>query len=202
MSGFVKDTYMTISSPGTGQYSEKRSRFMAFADHVESEQEAMAFISNLKSKYHDARHVCYAYIIGKQGEAYRQNDDGEPSGTGGRPILGQLHSANLTYAVVAVVRYFGGVKLGPGPLAVAYKTAAALALQDCRIEEKVVMSHFKVSVPYADADLAMRFVRNAGGQVMPHSYTENGPILTVSIREKEDPALRDKLSHILSLKIL
>ena len=202
MDGLTKDKYMTITSPGPGQYSEKRSRFIAFADHVESEQEAMAFISKLKGKYHDARHVCYAYMIGKQGEAYRLNDDGEPSGTGGRPILGQLHSANLTYAVVAVVRYFGGVKLGPGPLAVAYKTAATLALQDCQVEEKVVMSQFKVSVTFADADLAMRFVRNAGGQVIPDSYTENGPILTVSIREKEDPALRDKLSHIPSLKIL
>ena len=202
MSETITDTYKTIVSPGTGQYTEKRSRFLAFASHAESEEEALGFVAELKNKYHDARHVCYAYIVGNQREAYRQNDDGEPSGTGGRPILGQLHSFGITYVVVAVVRYFGGVKLGPGPLAVAYKTAAAEALSNCPIEEVVIKSKFKVSVPYADADVAMRFVRNAGGMVVPESYTETGPLLSVTIREKDAAALRDKLSNILSLNFL
>lgn len=202
MTDTAKDTYRTVTQSGTGQYTEKRSRFIAFANHADSEEEAMDFVAQLKNKYHDARHVCYAYIVGNTGEAYRQNDDGEPSGTGGRPILGQLHSFDLTYTVVAVVRYFGGVKLGPGPLAVAYKTATAEALGKCRIEEVVVKARFSVSLPYADADVAMRYVRSAGGEVVPESYSENGPILSVTIRQKDAQALRDKLSNILSLKFV
>ena len=196
------DTYTTLTSASETQLTEKRSRFLAFAIHVDTEEEAKSVVASYKKKYYDARHVCYAYVIGNKGEITRANDDGEPSGTAGRPILGQIQSRQLTYTVGIVVRYFGGVKLGTGPLGVAYKTAIGEALDLAEKEEKIITTSFKVSVPYAEADVAMRFIRDIGANIQSRDYDESGTILTISVRMDDEQALREKLSKILTLKFV
>ena len=196
------DTYLTLNSPSDFQLTEKRSRFLAFAQHIDSESEAKEVVAAYKKKYYDARHVCYAYVVGNQSEQTRANDDGEPSGTAGRPILGQILSKGLTYTLVIVVRYFGGVKLGTGPLGVAYKTAAAEALNLCEVKECVMKDEFKIDVPYSDADVAMRFVREAQAEITARDYSATGTILTISVRLDDEVALRERLSKILSLRFL
>lgn len=196
------DTYLTLRTPSEYQLTEKRSRFLAFACHVSCEQEAKDVVAAYKKKYYDARHVCYAYVVGNRSEHTRANDDGEPSGTAGRPILGQLQSRSLTYALVIVVRYFGGVKLGTGPLGVAYKTAASEALDLCEQEECIMKSTFRIDAPYSDADTAMRFIREAGADITARDYSATGTILTVSVRLDDEQALRDRLAKILSLRFV
>lgn len=194
------DTYLTLDQPGEGYLTEKRSRFPAFAMHVDSEEEAKALVAQYKKKYYDARHVCYAYVIGDHGERTRSNDDGEPSGSAGVPILGRLRAAGLTYALVIVVRYFGGVKLGTGGLAVAYKTAAAEAIAAATVKECIVKARFQVEVPYADADVMQRFVKEADADIVERNYTDKGVIAAISIRLTGEAALRTRLAQILSLK--
>lgn len=198
----MHDTYRTLASSGEAIYTEKRSKFLAFAHHVSSEEEAKSIVQSIKKKYYDARHVCYAYALGFNGEHTRSNDDGEPSGSAGKPILGQLRSADVTFTLVAVVRYFGGVKLGTGGLAVAYKTAAAEALSAAIIEERIMEEDFTVSVPYADADVAMRFIREGGGNIIERNYTETDNLLTIRIRQAGLEDLRERLKKILSLKFI
>lgn len=196
------DTYVTIQGKAEAQLTEKRSRFLAFAHHVDSEEEAKTLVAQYKKEYYDARHVCYAYTLGNDGSQTRANDDGEPSGTAGRPILGQIVSQGLTYVLLIVVRYFGGVKLGTGPLGVAYKTVAAEALAIAERKECIVTSSFRISAPYADADVAMRFVREAGAQITARDYTATDTLLTVSVRQDDEQALCERLSKILSLQFL
>lgn len=196
------DTYLTIKQSAETQITEKRSRFIAFILHVQTEEEAKSIIATYKKKYYDARHVCYAYVIGNKGEHTRANDDGEPSGTAGRPILGQLVSHNLTYCLGIVVRYFGGVKLGTGPLGVAYKTAISEAIALSEVEEKIITSTFKIAVPYADADTAMRFIREAGAIITQRDYTAQDTIMTVEVRLDDELNLRERLSKILSLTFI
>lgn len=196
------DTYLTLNGQSEAQLTEKRSRFLAFAFHVDNEDEAKTIVSDYKKKFYDARHVCYAYIIGNNGEKTRSNDDGEPSGTAGRPILGQIQSRNLTYTLGIVVRYFGGVKLGTGPLGVAYKTVIGEALDLCEHTECIMKTTFKLSAPYADADVAMRFIREAGAEIIEREYTASENLLTVSIRLNDELSLRERLSKILSLKFI
>lgn len=196
------DTYTTLQAPAEAQLTEKRSRFMAFAHPVADEEEAKAIIAGYKKKYHDARHVCYAYALGETGQTTRANDDGEPSGTAGRPILGQIASAGLTYTLVAVVRYFGGVKLGTGPLAVAYKTVTADVLTQAPRCERIITSTLRISAPYADADVAMRYVREAGATITARDYTATETLLTISVRRDDADFLRQRLSGILSLRFI
>lgn len=196
------DTYLTIKQSAETQITEKRSRFIAFILHVQTEEEAKSIIATYKKKYYDARHVCYAYVIGNKGEHTRANDDGEPSGTAGRPILGQLVSHNLTYCLGIVVRYFGGVKLGTGPLGVTYKTAISEAIALSEVEEKIITSTFKIAAPYADADTAMRFIREAGAIITQRDYTAQDTIMTVEVRLDDELNLRERLSKILSLTFI
>lgn len=196
------DTYLTIKQSAEIQITEKRSRFIAFILHVQTEEEAKSIIATYKKKYYDARHVCYAYVIGNKGEHTRANDDGEPSGTAGRPILGQLVSHNLTYCLGIVVRYFGGVKLGTGPLGVAYKTAINEAIALSEVEEKIITSTFKIAAPYADADTAMRFIREAGAIITQRDYTAQDTIMTIEVRLDDELNLRERLSKILSLTFI
>lgn len=196
----MADTYLTIKTPAESQLTEKRSRFLSFIMHVSTEEEAKNIVSSYKKKFYDARHVCYAYIIGNQGNITRSCDDGEPSGTAGRPILGQLVSHQLTYSIGIVVRYFGGVKLGTGPLGVAYKTAIHEAIELAEIEEKIVTTFFTVSVPYADADVAMRFVREEEARIIERNYTDQDTLLTIEVRLDSVEILRNKLAKILSLR--
>lgn len=198
----MTDSYQTIAATGEAQYTESRSRFLAFAHHVEDEAEVKALLADYRRQYYDARHVCYAYVLGNEGETTRPNDDGEPSGTAGRPIIGQIRSAGLTYALVVVVRYFGGVKLGTSRLAVAYKTAAADAIAAATVEERIVSARFTVSVPYADADVAMRYIREAGAAITQRDYTATDNLLTVEVRLTDEQALRERLAKILTLHVI
>lgn len=196
------DTYLTLKTPAEAQLTEKRSRFLAFVFHVANEAEAKEIVAQYKKKYYDARHVCYAYVLNDDSSSTRANDDGEPSGTAGRPILGQILSRNLTYTLAIVIRYFGGVKLGTGPLGVAYKSVAAEALDLAEIEECIVKNLFTVSVPYADADTAMRFIREAGAEITGRNYTATDTLLDVSVRLNDEEALRERLAKILTLHFL
>lgn len=196
------DHYLTLSTAGEATYVEKRSRFQAFAMHVESEEEVKEVVERYRKEYYDARHVCYAYALGVGGERFRAVDDGEPGGSAGKPIHGQIVSRGLTEVLVIVVRYFGGVKLGTGGLCVAYKTAAGDALDAATTEERVLTEVVTAEVPYPDADTAMRFGRNAGGEMLTPDYTATSTLLHFRIRQSEAEALRQALTKIHTLRII
>ena len=199
----MTDEYKTITDHiGEGFYSEKRSKFLAFAHHVNDVEDVKRLVAEYRKKYYDARHVCYAYVLGNAGESTRAQDDGEPSGTAGRPILGQIISRGLTYVMVLVVRYFGGVKLGTGPLGVAYKTVAGEALDEAEKETCIVCDQIKVAAPYAEADVAMRFVREAGADITARDYTATEILLTESVRLDDEAKLRERLAKILTLRFI
>ena len=198
----VMDTFITLKTQSKSQLTEKRSRFLAFALPVKDEKEAKEQVAFYKKEFYDARHVCFAYVIGNEGEIIRANDDGEPNGTAGRPILGQIQTRNLTYTLCIVVRYFGGVKLGTGPLGVAYKTAIGEALDKAEKIEKVISKEFNIYIPYADADVAMRFVREAKAEIISRDYNDSGTILTIKVRRDDVETLCNRLSKILSLKFI
>ena len=196
------DTYLTLSAGGEAVYTEKRSKFYAFAEHVDDEESAKARVAALRKQFYDARHVCFAYVLDFDGQRTRSNDDGEPSGTAGRPILGALRSAGLTFTLAVVVRYFGGVKLGTGGLVVAYREAAAAAIAEATVEERLIMEQFRVEVPYTDADVAMRYIRDGGGEITARDFSAEGTTLTIEIRASLLAPLRERLGKILSLRFL
>jgi uncharacterized YigZ family protein len=165
-----EDTFKTIKAPGEGLYKEKGSRFLAFANPVESVDEAKSLLEIYKKKYHDARHICYAYNIGPKGEDFRVYDDGEPSGTAGRPIFGQIQSYGLTNILVVVVRYFGGILLGTGGLALAYKSAAAESIQKGEIVEKTVDIDFTIYFESAYMNNVMRILKSFDAQILSKDY--------------------------------
>lgn len=190
----MEDKYLTITDQGAeGSYSEKRSRFLAFAHHVETEEDVKTLVTAYRKKYFDARHVCYAYVLGYQGERTRANDDGEPAGSSGQPILRQLRSFGLTFTLVIVVRYYGGVNLGTGGLVVAYKTAAGEALSASTIEERFVKSEFQAHIPYAEVDKAMRTIRALDAEVLHREYTATETILSLRCRLSYEMELKEKL---------
>lgn len=196
------DTYLTLSDSAEYQLTEKRSRFLAYVHPAATENEAKKIVAHYRKQYYDARHVCYAYIIGKDGATTRSSDDGEPSGTAGRPLLLQLQRRELTNVVAIVVRYFGGVKLGTGPLGVAYRTAISTALDLAPLKECIIKTSFRISTPYSEADTAMRFIREANAHITEHEYTATHTILTVSVRLDDEGALRDRLAKILTLEFV
>ena len=156
----MKDLYRTIKGKAEGTYSELRSKFLAFALPVRTAEEALALVAQYQKEYFDARHVCWAYRLGAEGEDWRANDNGEPSGTAGKPILGQIVSADLSDVLVIVVRYFGGVKLGTSGLIVAYRTAAAEALAAAEFMERTVDETVVIRFSYEQMNLVMRVVKD------------------------------------------
>ena len=156
----IQDTYKSIAAPSDGLYKELGSRFIASAWPVETEEEVKAVVDGLKKKYHDARHHCYAYRLGLDGGRFRANDDGEPSGSAGRPILGQIDSAGLSDVLVVVVRYFGGIKLGIPGLIRAYKTSTADALANARVIDKVAGRWYTLHFPYDDLPAVMKLAKD------------------------------------------
>ena len=160
------DTYKTIAKPAEGSYSEKRSKFLAYAFPVQNEQEVKQRLAEIQKKHWDARHHCYAYILGPNKDAYRLNDNGEPSGTAGRPIYGQLLSKDLTNTLVIVVRYFGGIKLGVSGLQNAYKVAAREALDAAVIEERTVQEQYRVTFEYVKMNDIMQILKDPEVQVL------------------------------------
>ena len=191
------DKYRTIKEKaiGEGFYSEKRSKFLAFAHHVESAEEALEIIKEYKKKYYDARHCCYAYRVGADGADCRANDDGEPSSTAGKPILGQIDSNGLTNTLVCVVRYFGGVKLGTGGLIVAYREAAADALSNSKNEERFVEEEIKLTFTYPMMNDVMRVVKDMNPHIVSQQF-DNTCEITLSIRKGKAEELRTRLKNL------
>ena len=194
------DTYKTLAGPAEGLYKEKGSKFLAFAYPVRTIDEVKAHLEQLRKDYFDARHHCYAYILGPTKDAYRANDDGEPSGTGGRPIYGQLLSADLTDTLVVVVRYFGGVLLGASGLANAYKTAARDAIEHAEIIEKTIDIHYRLHFEYAAMNDVMRIIKDFG--LVPTNQDFNLDCrLDVSVRQSQSNRLYDAVAQLRTVKI-
>lgn len=198
----MKDSFLTIEKVAEGLYTEKRSKFISFAIPVNTIEDVQCELKTYQKKYFDARHVCYAYILGNDGETSRSSDDREPSGTAGRPILGQLRSQNLTNILLIVVRYFGGTELGAANLGRAYKTAAADALTKAQIKEIVIMDSLVFESPYTEIDRAMRIARDLGGKIVSQTYADQSVKLKVNIRSGKIAELKKELSAIYTIKFL
>ncbi|MCM1041574.1 MAG: YigZ family protein [Bacteroides sp.] len=187
------DTYLTLAAPAQGLYKEKGSKFLAFAYPVETEQEIKDLIEKLRKEYYDARHHCYAYVLGSRQEVYRANDDGEPSSTAGKPIHGQILSFGLTNVLVVVVRYFGGTKLGTSGLINAYKTATNDALAQAETVEKVVMRAYGLRFPYERMNQVMRIVKDLRLQVLGQE-ADSECRMRVSVRLSECVRFEEKFT--------
>lgn len=192
----MADTYKTVSKEvGEGFYSEKRSKFLAFVRHVDSVDEAMAIVKEYRKKYYDARHCCYAYVLGSDRADFRANDDGEPSSTAGKPILGQLNRLELTDVLVVVIRYYGGVNLGTGGLIVAYRTATEDALSKAVIEEKFVEERITYRFTYPMINAVMRVVKETGARIVSQSF-DNDCEIVLSIRQSLAEGLQARLDKL------
>ena len=192
------DIYKTIKSPSEGTYTEKRSKFLAFAFPVSSVDEVKQLVADYQKKYYDARHVCYAYMLGSERKEFRANDNGEPSGTAGKPILGQINSNELTDILIIVVRYFGGVKLGTSGLIVAYRQAAAEAITSAEIIEKTVDEDVTFFFEYPFMNDVMRIVKEENPQIVAQGF-DNDCSMTLRIRKDSMPRLRVRLEKVSSL---
>ena len=196
----TEDTYKTIAAPAESVYTEKRSKFIAIALPVRTLAEIKAYLDEYQKKYYDARHVCYAYMLGAERKEFRANDNGEPSGTAGKPILGQINSNELTDILVIVVRYFGGIKLGTSGLIVAYKTAAAQALSEAQIIEKTVDEQVTVVFEYPFMNDIMRIVKEESPEILNQSY-DMDCVMTLRIRKSQMPRLRIRLEKVETARI-
>lgn len=192
----MADTYKTVSKEVCeGFYSEKRSKFLAFVHHVDSVDEAMAIVKEYRKKYYDARHCCYAYVLGSDRADFRANDDGEPSSTAGKPILGQLNRLELTDVLVVVIRYYGGVNLGTGGLIVAYRTATEDALSKAVIEEKFVEERITYRFTYPMINAVMRVIKETGARIVSQSF-DNDCEIVLSIRQSLAEGLQARLDKL------
>jgi len=189
------DEYLTIKNTSEGFYSEKRSKFLAFAHHVETVDEVKTLLADYRKKYYDARHVCYAYMLGAGREDFRANDDGEPSSTAGKPILGQINSNELTDILIVVVRYYGGVNLGTSGLIVAYREAAADAIAHAEIETRQVEEVITYDFPYVMMNDVMRIVKEMQPRIVAQTY-DNTCQIKLAIRQSEAPQLRSRLEKL------
>jgi len=191
----TSDAYYTIKRSSQGFYKEKGSKFIALAYHVRTEEEIKEIQHNLRKEYHDARHHCYAYVIGFNGEAWRANDDGEPSSTAGKPIHGQILSRNLTNTLVVVIRYFGGTKLGVSGLINAYKTAASEALDSAEIVMRTVNDIYRLSFDYDDTNDVMRLIKDDGINILEQNFGAACDML-LAIRQGLVEQVLDKVEKI------
>ena len=191
----MTDVYYTIAAPAEAQIREKMSRFIAFAHPAHSVDEAKEIIEKYRNEYHDARHVCWAYTIGADRALWQLNDNGEPSGTAGKPILGQINSFNLTDIVIVVVRYFGGIKLGTPGLIAAYRTAAREAIEQAQIIECHDMSEIIFHFPYQAMNDVMRVLKRSEATVTDRRF-DNTCEITLTIRKDHYDSLRTTLLNI------
>lgn len=189
------DTYLTLSEPSEAVVREKMSRFLAFAAPVNSVDEAKEFIARYQREYHDARHVCWAYMIGIERITYQSSDNGEPSGTAGKPILGQINSFNLSDVAIVVVRYFGGIKLGTPGLIAAYRQAAREAIENGTIIEKTVMENIVVQFGYEVTNSVMKIVKALNLKVLSQKF-DNICELRLSVRAAETESVRSRFADI------
>jgi len=195
-----KDTYLSIRSESSGQYKEKGSKFLAFAYPVGSVEDVKLKLDSLRKQYHDARHHCYAYILGPEASVYRANDDGEPKHSAGDPILNQIRSFNLSDTLIVVVRYFGGTKLGIPGLVNAYKTSALLALENNRVIKKIVTVQITATFPYEAMGEIMRLVKEPDVKIIHQQFTDHCQI-KLSVRKSLSNEICERLSGIREVKI-
>lgn len=191
------DSYKTISEKkiGEGYYTEKRSKFLAFSHHVETVEEVKEIVAQYRKKYFDARHVCWAYMLGDERTDFRANDDGEPSSTAGKPILGQINSRELTNILVVVIRYYGGVNLGTGGLIVAYREAASLALDDSETEERLIEERITYSFTYVMMNDVMRIVKDMQPRIVSQTF-DNTCEIVLAIRRSQAEELKKRLAQL------
>ncbi|HOP58014.1 MAG TPA: YigZ family protein [Bacteroidales bacterium] len=196
----IQDTYKTIKKISYGLYREKGSKFIALASPVSDEHEVKRIIDEVKKEHHDAKHHCYAYVLGKDEDVWRINDDGEPSGTAGRPILGQIKSFGLTNILIIVTRYFGGKLLGVSGLTIAYKTAARSALENASFIERVLSERYELKYPYSAMQNVMTLLKEYDIEQSEHVFDLTCKIvIQVRLSLKED--LLSRLSRIDDLTI-
>ncbi len=197
----MKDTFLTIESESEGFFKDKGSKFLAYAFPVIDEEDIKGHIDVLKKKYYDARHHCYAYVLGNEGEQYRANDDGEPNHSAGDPILGQIRSKDLTNVLVVVVRYFGGTKLGVPGLINAYKTSTAEALNLAQIIEKQITESITIRFGYPMMNDVMRIVKNYDLNIT-HQNMELTCEMTLEIRQKLLEEVIDKINLLQGVDLI
>lgn len=191
----MSDIFYTIESTSEAIYREKMSRFLAFAVPVKSADEARQVIKDYQNKFHDARHVCWAYMIGPQRLEFQLNDNGEPSGTAGKPILGQINSFNLTDIVIVVVRYFGGIKLGTSGLIVAYREAAKMAIEEASIVECHDMAQISFTFPYMSMNDVMKIGKSGDVRIVEQQF-DNSCSMTIEMRLDFFDSIRQRLLSI------
>lgn len=191
----IEDSYLTLKTTSEGLYKEKGSKFLAFAYPVDSEDQIKETLDELRKRYYDARHHCYAYILGKNQDIYRANDDGEPNHSAGDPILGQIRSHQLTNVLIVVIRYFGGTKLGVGGLISAYKTAAAEAIENNEIIIAIVHSRLVVDFDYLAMNDVMKIIKDFDLQVVNQKF-DNICRLEIQVREKFKAKVIEKFEDI------
>lgn len=189
------DTYLTIAGISEGLYKEKGSKFLAFAIPVSNVEEIKEILKEKRKEYHDARHVCFAYILGEKGEETRANDDGEPSGTAGKPMLGTLVSKGVTNVLLVVVRYFGGTKLGTSGLINAYRTACQDALDQNEVVEKILEAKCDILFEYPFLNDVMRVVKEENATIVTQQF-DNDCTMRISIRKRDEEKLRSRLAKI------
>ena len=196
----ISDSYWTLAEPSEGEYSEKRSKFLAYAYPVTTEEEALERVREVRARYYDARHVCWAYRLGPNGDPYRVNDDGEPSGTAGKPIHGILVSLGLTEVIVLVVRYFGGVKLGTSGLIEAYREASLAALTDAPRRECILTERIRLTFSYELMGPVMRIVKETEARVVVQDFRESC-FLELEIRASHFSDLFTRLERIYGIEL-
>ena len=192
---FMTDEYKTIKGTAEGYYTEKRSKFYAFAHHVENVDEIKDIIAEYRKKYYDARHVCYAYMLGPERSEFRANDDGEPSSTAGKPILGQINSNELTDILIVVIRYYGGVNLGTSGLIVAYREAAADAIANSQTDIRLVEETISYDFPYVMMNSVMKIIKDMSPRIISQDY-DNTCTIELGIRKSEAEELRNRLNKL------
>lgn len=197
----MNDTYKTIGQPGEGYFTEKKSRFISLIFPVKNVEEVKEIVDEHRRKYYDARHVCWAYMMGWEREEFRSNDDGEPSGTAGKPILGQINSAELTDVLILVVRYFGGTLLGTGGLIKAYKEAAADAIANVEIVEKTVDDLIDLTFEYPLLNDVMRVLKQFESVRWTQDFGENCR-MRLQVRRSLTPQLTQMLSSVYGVDIV
>jgi len=197
----MRESFLTLKDSSEAIYKEKGSKFLSFAYPVDTEDSIKYILAALKKKYHDARHHCYAYVLGPEGKEFRVNDDGEPSHSAGDPILGAIRSRDLTNTLIVVVRYFGGVKLGVGGLIQAYKTAAIQSLENSTIIKKEILEEFKIIFLYSHMGEVMHLLSKYEAKIMDQNFQQNCEI-TFKVRVGLKESLIDKLDEFQSQKII
>lgn len=195
------DTYKTIEGESRGLFRDRGSRFIAIAIPVTSQEEIKARLAELRKEYHDARHHCFAWVLGPDRQTFRVNDDGEPSGTAGRPILGQINSNELTNILIVVIRYFGGTLLGVSGLINAYRSAASDAIANATVVEKHLMEKWSLSFPYTSMNDVMKVLRDESCSQSEHRYSGNDVTVEIVFRTSRGDQVTGRLGKISGLKM-